>query len=174
MKLSPQCRTVLLFTECVACQYSLPLLPAVSDHWLPVSIPIIRVFKLSSISSLHLLRGLPVFLILSIAAAAIVLALFGFAYCQPYLTLHHLTSPYLTLPYLTSPYITLPYLTLPYLALHYITLPYLTLPYLTLPFPLTYRYCINSTLSCPCNSPIGYLCLFYFFTVLNISAQERL
>ena len=87
----------------------------------------------------------------------------------PYITLHHLTLPYLTLHHLTLHYLTLPYLTLPYITLHY-----LTLPYLTLPFPLTYRYCINSTLSCPCNSPIGYLCLFYFFTVLNISAQERL
>jgi len=60
---------------CLPCQYTLRPLPTFSDHWLPVFIPIL--FKLSSISSLRLLRVLSVFLILSIAAAAVILASFG-------------------------------------------------------------------------------------------------
>ena len=39
-------------------QHNNPPFPKVSDHWLPVSIPI--VFKYSTTSFLHLSRGLPV------------------------------------------------------------------------------------------------------------------
>lgn len=69
-------------------QYNIPPLPTVSDHWLPVSVPII--FKCSANSFFHLSRGLSVSLVPCIVTVAICFGLLWFCILQA--SPHHLSQ----------------------------------------------------------------------------------
>lgn len=73
---------------CLGFQHHLPPFPTASDHCLPIlysHFPII--FNSCSTLSLHLLHGLPPFVVPSNVAVAICLAFIGFAFFQHYHTI---------------------------------------------------------------------------------------